>query len=84
MEDLKALDKQPRLQRVEEVSELFGMSESTNMSDDFNAGNDGWGNDRNPLDELADPPNNHPLARTARQAEERAVLDAKAAEPKKS
>ena len=84
MEDLKALDKQPRLQCVEEVSQLFGMSGSADMSEDFNAGNDGWGNDKNPLDELADPANNHPLARTARQGEERAVLDAKAAETKKS
>ena len=79
MEDLKALDKQPRLHCLEESSELFGMSDSTNMTDDFCAGTDGWGNSNNPLEELANPPNNHPLARTARQGEERAVLDAKAA-----
>ena len=52
------------------------------MSEDFVAGNDGWGKDTDPLDQLVDPPNNHPLARTARQGEERAVLDAKAAETK--
>ena len=58
------------------------MSDSTNMADDFCAGTDGWGNSNNPLEELANPQNNHPLARTARQGEERAVLDARAAETK--
>ena len=81
MEDLKALEKQPRLQCLEEQTQLFGM-DSNDMSEDFVAGNDGWGKDTDPLDQLVDPPNNHPLARTARQGEERAVLDAKAAETK--
>ena len=83
MEDLKALDNQPRLQCLEEQSELFGMADTTDMSADFCAGTDGWGHGRDPLEDMANPVNNHPLARTARQGEERAILDAKAAEPKK-